>query len=315
MEALLRRFPGLAGFPRVDLGVRPTPVEARAIAGVPLLVKRDDATCAEYGGNKPRALELWLALPARRLLTVSTLHAHHAYATALFGARLGLPTDAVLVRRGVPGETLARLRAVAARVIEVGGGAGAVACALSLWRPGTRFIPPGGASARGAIGYLAAAFELPEVPPRIYVALGSGATVSGLLAGLALLRARCELVAVRAADRIAAWPPLLWARARRTVALLRRHDPSLPRADRSGVALRVVDGGGAYGEATPEALAAVRAAADAGLVLEPTYTGRALAVALRERVPGALFWNTYCPLAGAAAGPPVRERAPAARPR
>ena len=66
-------------------------------------------------------------------------------------------------------------------------------------RPGTCVIPPGGASACGALGYVVAALELEEVPSRMYVPLGSGTTVSGLLAGLMLRGATCEVVAVRVA--------------------------------------------------------------------------------------------------------------------
>jgi len=72
----------------------------------------------------------------------------------------------------------------------------------------------------------------------------------------------------------------------------------VPRAPRGGVRLRVVAGGGAYGEAVPAAVAAVAAAGAAGLPLEPTYTGKALAVLLAEGARNALFWNTY-------AGPPA----------
>jgi len=292
----VRRFPALRAFPRVDLGVRPTPVEERRIAGLRLLVKRDDLTSGLYGGNKPRSLELLLARPARRLLTFSTLEAHHAYATAIHGRRLGLETDAILVRRGTAGELARRLRRIAARVVEVGGGAGAAAAALALWRPGTLVVPPGGMSTRGAVGYAAAALELDEVPRRIYAPLGSGTTVSGLLAGLMLRGARTEVVAVRVASRVAAWPRLLWMRAARAIALLRRCDPSVPRADPGGVTLAVVPADAEYGAPSGAASSAVQEAAAAGLTLEPTYTGAALAAALRDATEGAMLWNTYCPV-------------------
>ena len=119
MQGLLRRYPGLAGFPHVDFGVRPTPVEEHRIAGLSVLVKRDDRSSAPYGGNKVRSLEFLLARRARRLLTYSTLGAHHAYATALCGRRIGLETVAVIVRRGPRGPLLEALHDVAAGVVEV----------------------------------------------------------------------------------------------------------------------------------------------------------------------------------------------------
>jgi len=291
VEPLLDRFPGLRGFPHVGLGVQATPVEPLRVLGLDFLVKRDDLC----GGNKPRSLEFLLAGRPERVITFSTLSAHHAYATALHARALGGSCDAVIVRRGRPSPLLALLPRLAHRVVETGGAPGAMAAALALWRPGTLLIPPGGMSPRGALGYLVAALELPSVPSRIYVPLGTGTTVSGLLAGLLLREAVTEVVAVRVADRIAGWKPLVWQRAFRAVALLRRFDPSVPRPPGpGGVRLRVVAARGRYGEPTPEALAAVAAAP--GLPLEATYTGKTLAVLLAERAEGALYVHTHAAL-------------------
>ena len=293
MEALLRRYPGLRRFPHVDLGVRPTPVEERVVDGLPLLVKRDDLTSPVYGGNKVRSLEFLLARPSRRVLTFSSLGAHHAYATAVHARRLGIACDAVIVRTGQRGRVMEALPGVAARVEEVDGVLGAAGAALDLWRPGTRIIQAGGLSLRGTLGYVEAALELEEVPSRIYVPLGTGTTVSGLLAGLMLRDALTEVVAVRIADPFVSFRPLLWCRAFGAIALLRRYDRTVPRVSPGGVTLRIVRGGGRYGEATPSATAAVAAAGD--LELEPTYTGKTLAVLLADRAAGALFVNTFCP--------------------
>jgi 1-aminocyclopropane-1-carboxylate deaminase/D-cysteine desulfhydrase-like pyridoxal-dependent ACC family enzyme len=294
MEVLLSRFPGLAGLPHVDLGVRPTPVEARRIGGMSVLVKRDDRTSELYGGNKVRALEFLLAGAPRRVLTFSSLSAHHAYATAFHARRLDIPCDAVIVRKGQRGRVLEALPSVAERVREVDGVLRAAAAALDLWRPGTRVIRPGGLSLRGALGYVEAALELEDVPARIYVPLGTGTTVSGLLAGLMLRDALTEVVAVRVADPLVSFRPLLWCRAFGAIALLRRYDPTVPRVSPGGVTLRIVKGGGRYGEATRAATAAIAAAGD--LELEPTYTGKTLAVLLADGAAGALLLNTYCPL-------------------
>jgi D-cysteine desulfhydrase len=293
VEPLLQAFPGLKGFPWRDLGVRPTPLEEARIGGRALLVKRDDRTSPLYGGNKPRTLEFLLALPAKRILTFSSLSAHHAWATALFARELGLETDVVLVRRGLRGELASRLREVARRVVEAGSPAAAAFAAARIWRPGTRILPPGGLSPRGALGYVAAAFELEVIPPRIYVPLGTGTTVSGLLAGLALRGAACEVVAVRLADYVTSLPWLLFRRAKRAAALLRRHDPRVPRPEFERVTLRVVKADGAYGKETASAREAIALARSAGLLLDPTYSGKTLALLLRESPQDALFWLTY----------------------
>jgi D-cysteine desulfhydrase len=293
MKPLLRRHPGLRGFPHVDLGVRPTAVDRLEIGGLSVLVKRDDRTSDVYGGNKVRSLEFLLAGAPRRLLTFTALGAHHGYAVAVHGRRLGIPAAVVVVRRGRREALLERLERVADRCVEVGGVAGAVLASVRLWRPGTRIIPPGGASPRGALGYVVTALELETVPERIYVALGTGTTVSGLLAGLALRGAATEVVAVRVADVVAGWPRLLWRRAFAALRLLRRHDPSIPEVGRGGVRLRVVAAEGAYGEPTPSTEAAVIAARP--LELETTYTGKTLARLLADRADGAMLIDTYAP--------------------
>ncbi|MHC4225547.1 MAG: hypothetical protein ACYSUN_16275, partial [Planctomycetota bacterium] len=137
-------------------------------------------------------------------------------------------------------------------------------------------------SARGALGYLVAALELDEIPERIYVPMGSGTTVSGLLAGLMLRRARTEVVAVRVADPVGF---LVWRRAFKAVSLLRKHDPGVPRVARGGVKLRIVKAPHPYGEGpVPEA---------GELQLEPSYTGPTLRLLLDEGTEGALFILTY----------------------
>ncbi len=257
--------------PRVDLGVRPTPYEERLIDGLAVLVKRDDLC----GGNKTRALEFLLAGSPRRVLTYSSLSANHAYATALHAGRIGAACDLVIVRKGRRSEALSRLPRVADRVVEVGGAAGALLATARLWRRGTRIIPPGGAGARGALGYAAMVRELPEIPERIYLPLGTGTTTSGLLAGLMLRGARCEVVAVRVADAVGGW--FLWRRAHAALRLIGRP------ARRGDVRLRVVRAHGRYGEPTPASDAARLAAAAAGLAVDPTYMAKCIATLLDER--------------------------------
>jgi len=245
-----------------------------------LLVKRDDL----IGGNKTRTLEFLLARPGRALLTYSSLSAHHALAVQKAGQKLGLPSRAIILKRGRRGPALERLQGQ----VEVSGLLGALFATVRYRKKGTILIPPGGVSARGALGYLAAVLELETLPDRIYVPLGTGTTTSGLLAGLMLRGARTEVVAVRVADAIAGWPWLLWRRAKKALRLIGEHHPNS-----GNVSLRVVKADGAYGEPTQDACAACEAAGD--LCLEPTYTGKTLAVLLREDSELPLFWHTHGP--------------------
>jgi 1-aminocyclopropane-1-carboxylate deaminase/D-cysteine desulfhydrase-like pyridoxal-dependent ACC family enzyme len=137
-------------------------------------------------------------------------------------------------------------------------------------------------------------------PDVIYVALGSCGTVAGLLAGLRGARALApEVVAVRVVSRLIC---NAWATRRlegETLALTRRGGGRERLAPR--VALRVEHGqyGRGYGHPTPAAAEAVTRAAEAGLGLETTYTGKAMAQLLADARSGrldgkrVLFLHTY----------------------
>jgi 1-aminocyclopropane-1-carboxylate deaminase/D-cysteine desulfhydrase-like pyridoxal-dependent ACC family enzyme len=265
----------LKQLPRVDLGVRPTPVEAHVIDGLPILVKRDD----QIGGNKMRCLEFLLTGDPKRLLTFSTLSANHALATARAGRMLGIETDAILVKWGQRKQAYAALQSEARRVKEVGGIPGAVWAALRWWRPGTRVIPPGGMTPKGALGYAHAVFELERIPERIYLPHGTGTTTSGLLAGLMMRGADCEVVAVNVTGHTGGE----WRRAFKAAKLLGR------RVDRGKVRLRIEKGSGVYGEETKDSLRAMELAP---FELDGTYGAKAMAVLLRERPDDALYLLT-----------------------
>jgi 1-aminocyclopropane-1-carboxylate deaminase/D-cysteine desulfhydrase-like pyridoxal-dependent ACC family enzyme len=176
----------------------------------------------------------------------------------------------------------------------------------------TYLVPPGGSSITGSLGYVDAAGELADQiargelprPRTIVVALGSGGTAAGLLVGLAragvLGRGEppIELVAVQVVD-----PPLASATATLalSVGLARRISLRIDRPLLSAMnrALRVERGflGEGYGHAIAAGSAAIAAAREDGLVLDPTYTAKAFAAALaiaRDAAPGesVLYWHT-----------------------
>ena len=141
--------------------------------------------------------------------------------------------------------------------------------------------------------------ELPE-PAEIWVAVGTGGTVAGLVAGLALAGLRSRVVGVLVTDILPPSPHKLARMARATLRLLRRAAPGLPQPAIGAGDFELVRSqlGPGYGAATAAAHAAVASAAASGLGLETTYTGKCLA-ALIERARGGeprgplLFWNTY----------------------
>ena len=322
-RSLLLRFPEVEKkLPHLAICRLPTPVERaleleRSASTGPLWIKRDDASAPLYGGNKARKLE-WLLGRARasgraRVLTFGALGTNHGFATALYAARAGLRCDLVLVHQPVDDKVRLRLRqfkAVGAEIHYGGGPAGAALRALGLLarHPRTSIVAAGGSSPAGVLGFVDAGLELAEQvqsgalpePECAYVALGTGGSVVGLAIGLAIAGLATRVVGVRVTDRglLEPSPRRLARLARRTIALLARSGAALP-GDGLPLRIEIEAGfrGDGYGHSTSAGEEAVRRAADqAGLRLETTYTGKTLAALLeRESGRGApiLFWNTY----------------------
>jgi len=323
--ALLRAYPGLrAGLPRHPALRGPTPVDPLRLPGFPdgaLWIKRDERSCPLYGGNKPRKLE-WilgraLARGARRLVTTGGLGTNHGLATAILGRDAGLATTLVLVRQPVSEAVRRALLLQAAYGATQVYGANVPGAALGVLRVlgasalrGERpsLVPTGGSSALGCVGFVSAALELAEqvragllpAPRRIYAPVGSGGTLAGLVAGLRLAGLATRVVGVLVTDILPPSPARLTALARATLRLLHRRDPSVPTPGIGSHDFELVrdELGPGYGAPTPAAERAVRVAAEAGLALETTYTGKCLAALLAragEVSPAepVLFWNTY----------------------
>ena len=121
-------------------------------------------------------------------------------------------------------------------------------------------------------------------PARIAVAGSAGNTAAGLLAGLAARRATIGLLVSAAAGSAGPLRAAVLDRARRALA---RAD--LPATLVDEVPLEVTDAfvGAGHGIPTAEGAAAQRlVAAKAGIFLDPTYTGKAMAAVLADERPG-----------------------------
>jgi D-cysteine desulfhydrase len=323
---LFRVFPNLRlSFPRRPFCDLPTPVEPFPLDGVPeggLWIKRDDRSCAAYGGNKPRKLEFILAAAlargSRRLVTSGGLGTNHGLATTILGRQVGLATTLVLVPQPVTASVQRSLlldAAYGAELVYAGGVPAAVAkgaavlakAALRGERP--FLVPTGGSSRTGELGFVSAGLELgaqvragevPE-PAEIWLPVGSGGSLAGLVAGLRLAGLASRVVGVLVTDILPPSPRSLARAARGVLRLLRRGGAELPALSIATSDFELVRDqlGPGYGAPTPAGGEAVAAAARCDIRLETTYTGKALA-ALRERASGGpspgrvrLFWNTH----------------------
>ncbi|WP_445257899.1 pyridoxal-phosphate dependent enzyme [Nocardioides aurantiacus] len=269
---------------RILLGTYPTPVEpaprlARALGldEADLVVKRDDLLGLGGGGNKVRKLERTaaeaLSRGATTLVTTGAAQSNHARLTAAAGARLGLAVELVLAGDAPDGEVGGNLlldhllgavlhwagdvdtpgleRRAEERVAELGDAA--------------YLVPYGGSNAVGALAYADAGHELlAQVPDlaHVVVAVGSGGTMAGLLAALGTGR-------VLGVDTGATTDP---------EARVRRLAEELGADLTGGLRLRLDQVGEGY-STLPQAVrdALVLAARTEGVVLDPVYTGRAMA--------------------------------------
>jgi 1-aminocyclopropane-1-carboxylate deaminase/D-cysteine desulfhydrase-like pyridoxal-dependent ACC family enzyme len=297
MRAELRE--AIARQPRVRLGSFPTPLEplprlTAALGGPQLFVKRDDLTGLAFGGNKTRTLEFVLGdlllHDPEVLVTGANIQSNWSRQAAAAAAKLGIPI--VLVLRNtemqeIQGNVLldlwlgADVRFVSEpdvtfvvsqeldRVVDELRAEGRRAFKIDPWSPSA------------AVGYVAMVAELQEQcealgiqPSRIWTA-AAGPTQSGVLLGTKALGWPLRVTGIA---------PIRWAGA----TMESRTAESANLAARVlGLDLRITDDevestdayiGPGYGRPSDAGLAAMRRLARTeGLLLDPVYTGKAMA--------------------------------------
>ncbi|MFI9081771.1 pyridoxal-phosphate dependent enzyme [Streptomyces sioyaensis] len=283
------------------LSTWPTPMEAAprlatAIGLHPddLWIKRDDLTGLGGGGNKVRKLE-WLVADALRqgadtLVTTGGPQSNHARLTAAAGARAGLAVALVMPGSGrsdLPTGNLLLDALFGARIIwaEDGPGPAALsaqaeqACAVLRDEGAVPYrVPFGGSNALGARGYREAGEEILAQQPgvqHVVSALGSGATMAGLVAALGPERVvGVDVGALPDPARVAA------ALASELTGRELTADQLHVRGDQVG------QGYGVLYEPVLDAITTV--AATQGVILDPVYTGRAAAGLVASILDGAI---------------------------
>lgn len=297
----------LAGRHRLDLYTAPTPLEplprlSRLLNGPTLWIKRDDGIGPGMGGNKARKLRYLLAEAQqqgrRRVVTFGGLQSNHARITAAACAKLDMRAHLFFFERkpaALPGNLLLdHLLGARLHFIPLGGRTGSMTLertvqlvrlvALLRLGSGFYFVPVGGHTVTGCLGYVEAAAELAAqsaelaLPPNqttVITAAGTGGTLAGLLAGAALLAAPFRVLGLDIGKLWRGFPASI---AQLATGLCRELGGGQRFSAENVPLIEDRYAGPAYAKLTPATTAAIQLLAQTeGIVLDPVYTGKAFA--------------------------------------
>lgn len=282
-------------------------------------IKRDDCTGFAGGGNKVRKLEYLVADAVAQgadvLVTMGAIQSNHARQTAAAAARSGLACVLVLadtVRgreepyRSNGNVLLDRIFGAELQVLAPDEDAAAAAerTLERLRAEGRRpyFIPVGGSNALGSLAYRDAVLELAEQAravgsriDHIVLPTGSGGTHAGIAAGVAEAGLSCQVHGISVSRAQESAHALVSGLVAEIAVLTGRTDAALPKIDIDDSQI-----GPGYGQPTAAMQEAVETLARTeGILLDPVYTGKAMAglIALLRagRIPHGetvVFWHT-----------------------
>ena len=286
--------------PRVSLGIYPTPFyrldKLSEQYGRGIWIKRDDLCGVALGGNKVRKLEFLLADALDQgcdtVFTTGGAQSNHAALTAACAAKLGMKCILLLKRRGVTEHrgnlVLDDIFGAEVRMLDTDSYDDVYA---EMHRMGEAreqagkkccYIPVGGSTALGALGYASCVREFtgPALAAGIRMchvvsATGSGGTTAGLLLGTRLFMPGAKVTGVAVdTDPFQDIVPRL---AEEAAALLERP------LQREKNDFEMVDHvGPGYAVPNPEDTPYIEELARTeGILLDPVYTGKAFAAMLQ----------------------------------
>jgi len=293
----------LARFPRRRYTEGRTPLEAAprfsaAVGGPNIYIKRDDLLGLSAGGNKTRKLEFLvadaLAQGADTLITCGAIQSNHCRLTLAAAVKEGMKCRLVLEER-VPNSYkteaggnnfLYKLLGVEKIKVVPGGSdmmKAMLAVADEVVAEGRKpyVIPGGGSNPIGATGYVACAEEILRQAfdqgvnfGRVVCASGSAGTHAGLVTGFYGNSSNVPVVGIDVSRPKELQEKLVYDLVQRTAA----HVGIATEIPRDAVLCFGDYVGRGYSIPTPEMAAAVRLLARTeGILLDPVYTGKAMA--------------------------------------
>lgn len=314
----------ISEMPRLRFATLPTPLEeapnlSRALGGPRIFFKRDDLTAAALGGNKVRKLEFIigrvLAEGYDTLIVPGGYQSNMARISAALANKVGLGVELVL--GGMPGEAINKngnllLEHVLGAHItfvetearwDFGDSLENLRDTLLARGRKPYLVPLGGSSPDGMASYIEAMHELNQQchdraikPDRVFIAIGSGGTYSGLLLGAADIAAGFDIVGISVSrsrsylldkipENLETGGCLLGAAQTHSKPRLSIHDDYI---------------GPGYGVITDQCKEAIQLVAKTeGIFLDPVYSGKCMAGLIdliRQGVVGknetVVFWHT-----------------------
>lgn len=302
---------------KLRLAHLPTPVDdlsrlSERLEGIRLLVKRDDQTGLAFGGNKTRKLELLLAdarsSGAELVLTTGAAQSNHCRQTAAAAAAAGMDCLLVLVGEE-PRSRSGNLfldQLLGAEIVWTDLEKRDEHLEEEFFRAEKEgrkpyLIPYGGSNALGAAAYYLAFEELldqfgEKMPQWIIFASSSGGTQAGLAAGAALLSPQTKILGISVDEPAPILKSRVASLAEEAAGFVGRGHRFQP----EDILVRdefLGKGYGVMGNLEREAICFF--ARQAGLLLDPVYTGRAAGGLLSLIQSGffapndsVLFWHT-----------------------
>lgn len=321
---IFKHYPKLQNkIPYILLGNFPTPVIKLQNVGKflkcnNLYLKRDDISALPYGGNKIRKLEFILADAKSKnknyVLSIGAAGSNHCLATTIYANKCGMKNIAVLFPQPKTDYLKKNL------LLHVAFGGKLVylpsvylvpfAIMYYLIKISPYYIPPGGSSVLGCIGYVNASFELknqidenlvPE-PDLIFVPAGTCGTSAGLELGVRIAGLKSKVVSVKVVEKIISNKNKIASLANKTSLFLNSIDDSFPKIKIKPQEIVFLDDyfGCGYAKFTKEGIASVKIMEEMeNIHLEGTYTGKTLAALFdwckNKNISSKtiLFWNTY----------------------
>ncbi len=293
----------LAKFPRRRYTPGRTPLEpltklSAKLGGPNLFIKRDDLLGLAGGGNKTRKLEFVVAEAleqgADTLITCGAVQSNHCRLTLAAAVKEGIKCRLVLEER-VPGSYnpnasgnnfLFKLLGVESIKVVPGGSdmmaeMQAVADAVSAEGRKPYVISGGASTPRGALGYVACAEEILAQSfdegvriDQVVCASGSAGTHAGLVVGLFGNNSGIPVTGVNVSRKKDVQEEIVHTLAQKTAELIGL-SVDIPR---EAVTCFEEYVGPGYSLTTQEMVAAVKLVAETeGIVLDPVYTGKAMA--------------------------------------